>query len=83
MVMHIITILQEEVNWIKIDVEGAELEVMHFTFCLLYSNKSYHEFHQIISNNTHLYDKFEKWLKEKIPSDERNKLEKNVLGMPS
>jgi hypothetical protein len=39
-------------------------------------NKPYHEFHQNISNDTHLYDKFERWLKDKISKEDFEELEK-------
>jgi hypothetical protein len=39
-------------------------------------NKPYHEFHEIISNDTRLYDKFENWLTQEISKEHFNELEK-------
>jgi hypothetical protein len=37
----------------------------------------YHKFHEIISSDKELYDKFEKWLSTDISEEERNTLERN------
>jgi hypothetical protein len=39
-------------------------------------NKPYHEIYQNNSNDNHLYDKFEKWLKEEISREDHNELER-------
>jgi len=61
-----ISVVKREFN----AVEFSELS--HLTR----DNKPYHEFYQVISNDSRLYDKFEKWLSQEISKENFDELEK-------